>query len=87
MNDLENLKMEIMDGPESPEDIVRLVYGCTYAMLVDPDQDQGIKWQPSLSASPTILALQLTFEKKALTKKIDLVKQLLFKKVQLYKKL
>ena len=81
MNDIENLKTEIMNGPKYPEDIVRLVYGCTYVMLVDPDQNQGIEWQPSLLASPTILALQLTFKKKALAKKIDAVKQLLFRKV------
>lgn len=81
IQDVENLKVQLMCAPESPEDIVSLVYGSCYVMSIDPkEQDSGILWQPSLSESPKILALQLTFNIKTLVKKIDANNDL-FKKV------
>jgi hypothetical protein len=71
---VEALKDEIMKVPESPEDIVRLVYGACYVMSIDPeapDQGQGISWHQAMETTPKILALQLTFSKNALVKKID----------------
>ena len=77
---MENLKGEIKSAPESPEDIVRLVYGAYYVISFDPDKDH-IVWQQELSTSPHILSLSLTYKKNALLKKIDEIKQHLFKKV------
>lgn len=78
MKDVENLKDQLIGAPE---DIVSLVYGSCYVMSIDPKEpDSGILWQPSLSESPKILALQLTFNIKTLVKKIDANNDL-FKKV------
>ena len=76
LKDIQDLKDQIYNAPESQEDIVCLVYGACYVMSVD--KELGIVWEKVLSTSRTLLALQLTFKRTMLAKKID---QSLFKKV------
>ena len=80
VKDLNDLKAEIESSHKStPEDIVRLVYGACYVMVVTTDA--GITWQESDSTTPQILALQLTFKNNILGKRLDALQQSLFKKV------
>ena len=79
MNDVKNLMTQIDNAPECSEDIVCLVYGACYVMSID--KQQGIIWGKTLSTTPKLLALQLTFNRKTLAKRIE---QSLFKKVYTY---
>ena len=83
LNAVNNLKDEINEVSESPEDIVKLLYGACYVMSIDPEEKTsgGLVWHQQMSTSPTILALQLTFKIKALVRKIDAINRLLFKQV------